>query len=85
MIHAVVFKDQEDRIRGFELCGHAEYAQPGQDVVCAAVSMLAINTANSIECLTEDRFSMTADDEKGEIHYQIKGSRRRKPSFFWKA
>ena len=68
MIHAVVFKDQEDRIRGFELCGHAEYAQPGQDVVCAAVSMLAINTANSIECLTEDRFSMTADDEKGEIH-----------------
>ena len=73
MIHAVVFKDQEDRIRGFELCGHAEYAQPGQDVVCAAVSMLAINTANSIECLTEDQFSMTEDDEKGEIPYQIEG------------
>ena len=59
MIHAVVFKDQEDRIRGFELCGHAEYAQPGQDVVCAAVSMLAI--------------------------IRSKGSRRRKPSFFWQA
>ena len=29
---------------GFDVSGHAEFSDPGKDVVCAAVSMLVINT-----------------------------------------
>ena len=29
--------------------GHAGYAEEGQDIVCAAVSVLVINTVNSLE------------------------------------
>ena len=85
MIHAVVFKDQENRVRGFHISGHAGYGQAGEDVVCAAVSMLAINTANAIERLTEDRFSMTADDEKGDMLYSVEGIPSREASLFLEA
>ena len=37
--------------------GHAGYAEPGQDIVCAAVSALVINTINAIEAFTEDDFA----------------------------
>ena len=33
---------------------HAEYDDFGKDIVCAAVSALVINTANSIEKFTDD-------------------------------
>ena len=36
---------------GFEITGHAGYAEYGQDIVCAAVSVLALNMANSVERL----------------------------------
>ena len=39
-------------ISGFTVAGHAGYADKGDDIVCAAVSILAINTVNSIEKLT---------------------------------
>ena len=42
--------------------GHAEYAEEGQDIICAAVSVLMVNTANSIETLTEDSFTCDEDD-----------------------
>ena len=41
-----------DIISGFTVEGHAGYADKGEDIVCAAVSILAINTVNSIEKLT---------------------------------
>ena len=34
--------------------GHADYAEKGQDIICAAVSALIVNTVNSVETLTED-------------------------------
>ena len=34
--------------------GHAGYAEEGQDIICAAVSALIVNTVNSVETLTED-------------------------------
>ena len=34
--------------------GHAEYADSGMDIICSAVSILVINTANAIDSLTEN-------------------------------
>ena len=42
-----------DKIVGFELKGHSGYAEHGKDIVCSAVSVLAITTVNSIEKLTD--------------------------------
>ena len=39
--------------RSFSIDGHAGYAEAGEDIVCAAVSALVINTINSIEKFTE--------------------------------
>lgn len=40
MITVKVTRDENDLVRGFRVCGHAEYAEQGSDVVCAAVSAL---------------------------------------------
>ena len=52
--------------------GHAGYGEEGQDIVCAAASMLVINTINAIELYTKDETSMVSDDISGIIEYEIK-------------
>lgn len=48
--------------RTFHIDGHAGYAEMGEDIVCAAVSALVINTINSIEKFTEDAFTCDCQD-----------------------
>ncbi len=36
-------------IEGFQISGHAGYAEHGQDIICAAASFLAITVVNSLE------------------------------------
>jgi uncharacterized protein YsxB (DUF464 family) len=38
-----------DRMTEFRVSGHAEFSEPGQDIVCAAVSILVYNAINSCE------------------------------------
>jgi uncharacterized protein YsxB (DUF464 family) len=45
-----------------EAKGHAGYAEAGHDIVCAAVSVLIINTVNSIEKFTEDKIEAKEND-----------------------
>ena len=49
MIHVTIFCNEDRECVGFQTEGHAEYADPGEDIICAAVSVLVINTINSIE------------------------------------
>ena len=64
MIRASIYYNKK-KICGFEISGHAGYANPGEDIVCAAVSVLALNTVNAIERFTEHPFRAEADEEKG--------------------
>lgn len=48
MIDVAVRKD------GIKVSGHADYADPGRDVVCAGVTALTQTLAESIIDLTED-------------------------------
>lgn len=48
MIKAILYISGEE-ISGFDVSGHAEYAPYGEDIVCAAVSILTIATVNSLE------------------------------------
>lgn len=49
--------------RGFQCKGHADYAEEGFDIICAAVSVLTVNAVNSIEAFTDDSFSVKGGDE----------------------
>ena len=51
----------------FSLDGHAGYADHGQDIVCAAVSMIVINTINSIESFTHEPIKLKEDAPQGYI------------------
>ena len=60
MIKATVFKNSTDSgnavYTGIVMEGHAGYADEGEDIICAAVSALALNFFNSVEAFTEDGF-----------------------------
>ena len=49
--------------------GHAGYAEEGQDIICAAVSALIVNTVNSVETLTEDLIISEAGD--GYVYFSF--------------
>ena len=54
MIHVTVYREfSKIEYIGFQTSGHAGYAPEGQDIVCAAASVLTINTINAIEQFTE--------------------------------
>ncbi len=56
--------------KGFKSTGHAGYANHGEDIVCAAISVLLINTINSIEKFSrETKFQM--DTKDGMIHFSL--------------
>ena len=73
MIQVTILKDSENEYRGVRLSGHAGYAEEGFDIICSAVSALAINTVNSIEEFTEDMFSCETENEGGYLSFQLTG------------
>ena len=56
--------------------GHGGYAEAGQDIVCAAVSALIINTVNSLEKFTDDKFDVQEKDGFVSIHFRNNLSER---------
>ena len=42
MISVKILRNSASRIVGFEVSGHANYAEYGQDIVCAAVSAFCV-------------------------------------------
>lgn len=75
MTNITIFKSNGKYI-GFECIGHAGFADAGEDIVCAAISVLTINTINSIEQLTKDAFSVSSDEDTGTIkmHFESEAS-----------
>ena len=54
MTKVTFYQNSENQCVGFTSEDHAGYAQEGEDIVCAGISALVINTVNSIEDFTED-------------------------------
>ena len=67
MINAKVLKSKDGTYRSFVCSGHAGFAKSGNDIICAAVSMLVINTINSIEVLTEEKAEVEQSEKTGNI------------------
>ena len=62
----------EVRIRPerIKISGHAGYAEPGKDIVCAAVTALTQTLIQSIENLTDDKIEYRISPGKAEIEYR---------------
>lgn len=54
---------------GITVAGHAGYAPPGQDIVCAGISTLTQSLIKSIEDLTADRIEYEISPGAVDIRY----------------
>ena len=74
MISVIINKNRNNEYVSFSCKGHAGFDSHGKDVVCAAVSMLVINTINSIDTLTNCKFDAEEDETTGFIKVVFKES-----------
>ena len=67
MTKITIFRNRDQVFTGFDCLGHAGYAEEGEDIVCAGISALVINTINSLGVYTKEKFSTDSDEETGMI------------------
>ncbi len=70
MVNVTIYK-KENQITGFEFIGHAGFARRGKDIVCAGISALVVNAINSIEQLTEDKFTCEVEEKSGDVRFHL--------------
>ena len=69
MFSIIVKTNKNGKYAGFTCDGHAGFEESGKDIVCSALSMLIINTINSIEQFTDQGFKVEASEENGFIDF----------------
>lgn len=57
----------DDQLVAFQMTGHADAGPYGQDIVCSAASVLAINTVNCLERIAGIHPQITADTDNGGL------------------
>lgn len=67
MIRVIVLRNRKGQYVGFDCEGHAGYADSGEDIVCAGVSALVINTMNAIARFTDEKLSADTEEAAGRI------------------
>jgi len=82
MIRITIYKDKSSNheIVGFISQGHAGYDRSGKDIICAATSILIINTVNSIEQFTDVEFESSSDEKNAIIKFMINKNKNNKES-----
>ena len=82
MTTIIIFKNSKKQYTGFTCIGHAEYADETQpDILCSAISILVINTINSLERLAGEKLSVTENQETGFIKCDFKSVLQEKSVF----
>lgn len=62
MIQVTIERTNSERIHAFTISGHANYANRGEDIVCAGVSAVSFGAVNAIIQLT----GLQLDIDQGE-------------------
>ncbi len=65
MIEVYIYKNKYGNVYGYELKNHAD------PIVCSAVSVLSLNTANSIEAFTNEKVICDYDENGGFFHLEV--------------
>ena len=66
-------KTKSGEYRGFTCNGHAGFDAYGKDIVCASISVLVINTINSLEEIVHEKILVKTDEESGLIDCKFEG------------
>ena len=74
MIRVRTFRNGRNELIGFRSTGHADFDESGKDIICAAVSVLELNLANSVSELTDARFSCEVNEENGDFSFRLAGT-----------
>ncbi len=74
MTSICIIKSQNGEYKRITCKGHTGYARSGNDIVCSAVSVLVINTINSLDALTDAKLLVDSDEEEGFIDCQLLGN-----------
>lgn len=72
MVCVTLFYDRDREIRGYSLFGHAGMDEKGKDIVCASLSMMAINTANALEKLTDSPVQIVCNEEEALLDVRVR-------------
>ena len=67
MTRAVITVNGDGEYLGFHVYGHTGYAEEGEDIVCAGVSAIVINTVNCLEDLVHEPVTCSYEEESGDI------------------
>ena len=54
MIHITIFENEKNECIGFQTEGHAGYAESGEDIVCAAASVLVLEASELPQATREN-------------------------------
>lgn len=71
---SIKIKKKENNFLGVEIFGHSNYNESGNDIVCAAISILGYNLINSIYILgkIDDEFiNVTENEDDGLLIFDI--------------
>ena len=72
MTTIVIRKSSAGEYRNFVCTGHAEYDYSQRDVVCASISVLVINTINSLDEIAREKIEVVTNEEEGLIYCTFK-------------
>lgn len=71
MIRIRILRNGQSEEIGFRSEGHADCGAYGKDIVCAAVSVLELNLANSLSELTEAKFDCETNEKTGGFFLRL--------------
>ncbi len=80
MLYATLYHNQSGKLTGYTLIGHAGMAQEGQDILCAAVSMIGLNTAHALRVLTEEDVHIVENEDEALLDVRVEGEPGEKAS-----
>jgi uncharacterized protein len=66
VLEVIFYRDSRDRLSSVFAHGHAEFAEPGEDIVCAAVSAILQGLRLGLEAYAG--LPLDAAQESGELH-----------------
>ena len=73
----VTIQKNKDRVIGFVIEGHSGFANLGEDIVCASISILAytaINSLNAVAQIDKDDIDYRIDQELGYLKVAVHNS-----------
>jgi len=71
MIKVTIHQNHLDEVSSFTVKGHANFANRGEDIVCAGVSAVTFGAVNAIEELTGIVPSIQQGGEGGFLHCDL--------------